>query len=149
VLHGTHRKDRANPAEPQPEKGAPRPPSVLDATERRRWRQLAADLEGMGVLSKVDQGALLLLVTARVRYERLVRIVRREGEVLEMKETGKKYRNPSALAKERAFAEYTRLCVEFGVTPSSRSRVSIAPIAPPRDEAQDFFGDAPTAADTG
>src|SRR5687768_8068790 len=92
VLHGTHRGDRANPDEPQPPKGTPPAPPCLDATERRRWHETAAELESMGVLSKVDGGALLLLVTARVRYERLVRKVRREGEVLEGEDGGRCYR---------------------------------------------------------
>lgn len=150
VLHGTHRKDRANKDEPQPAKisGGARPPHGFDATERRCWKALVRELEGMGVLTVVDGGALELLVGATVRYRRLKRRIEKDGETL-TDQNARVYRNPAALAMREAHAQCVRLRVEFGLTPSSRSRVSVAPIAPPRDDAASFFDDAPPAAGAG
>lgn len=109
------------------EKGIPAPPRFLDATERRRWYEIGRELDKLGVLAKTDTGAMALLVSSRVRWERCARKVREQGEVLTDETTGRLYRNPWAIAMEKAWQQYRAMCIECGVTPSSRARV--APVA--------------------
>jgi len=76
----------------------------------------------MGVLHAGHGDALLLFVKARVRYVRLAAKVAEMGEVLE-DDRGNLYRNPYVISFEKAESEYRRMCGEFGVTPSSATRV--------------------------
>jgi P27 family predicted phage terminase small subunit len=76
----------------------------------------------MGVLQKQQVEALDLLVRAKVRYLRLAATVREMGEVL-ADAKGDLYRNPHAIAMEKAESEYRRMAMEFGLTPAAATRV--------------------------
>ena len=76
----------------------------------------------MGVLQKEQTDALELLVRAKVRYLRLAARVREMGEVL-ADAKGDLYRNPHAIAMEKAEVEFRRLLLEFGLTPAAATRV--------------------------
>jgi len=119
---GTLRADRESPAEPQGTPGVPDPPRGLDARERSEWTSLGERLALMGVLQKEQVEALELLVRAKVRYLRLAAKVREMGEVLSDAK-GNLYRNPHAIAMEKAEVEYRRLLLEFGLTPAAATRV--------------------------
>ena len=102
--------------------------------------EIAGELNVIGVLAKTDTSSLALLVRARVRWERCARKVRELGEVLEDKtEGGRLYRNPWAIAEEKAWQQYKVMCTEHGLTPASRSKVAhVAPSRPaPKDSSAD------------
>jgi len=119
---GTYQPCRNSAAEPQGTPGVPDAPSGLDARERTEWRELGARLAAMGVLRKEQVEALELLVRAKVRYLRLAAKVREMGEVL-ADAKGELYRNPHAIAMEKAETEYRRMAMEFGLTPAAATRV--------------------------
>jgi P27 family predicted phage terminase small subunit len=148
VLRGTDQRCRMSPTEPQPERGMPEPPPELDRTQRREWRQVAARLDSIGVLTVADGGLLANLVIASVRVRRATRHVNREGAVVAGTD-GVLRRNPWAAELHAAQDLYRRLSVEFGLTPSSRTNISAAKAAAPAAEhsyrsaaRERFFGDA-------
>ncbi len=83
---------------------------------------MGARLAAMGVLQREQVEALELLVRAKVRFLRLAAKVRDMGEVL-TNSKGELYRNPHAIAMEKAEVEYRRLVTEFGLTPAAATRV--------------------------
>jgi len=119
---GTFQPCRESPSEPRGHAGVPVVPSDLDADERAAWDELGARLAAMGVLQKEQSEALELLVRAKVRYLRLAAKVREMGEVL-ADAKGDLYRNPHAIAMEKAEVEFRRLLLEFGLTPAAATRV--------------------------
>lgn len=119
---GTFQPCRNSDAEPRGTPGAPDAPSGLDARERAEWKALGGRLAAMGVLQKEQAEALELLVRAKVRYLRLAAKVREMGEVL-ADGKGELYRNPHAIAMERAEVEFRRMAMEFGITPAAATRV--------------------------
>ena len=133
---GTLRPCRESPSEPRGNAGVPDAPSGLDARERTEWNELGARLAAMGVLQKEQVEALELLVRAKVRYLRLAAKVREMGEVL-ADSKGELYRNPHAIAMEKAEVEFRRLLLEFGLTPAAATRV--------RAEAEKSTDDGSTA----
>ncbi len=133
---GTLRADRGSPAEPRGRVGVPDPPRGLDTRERDEWDALGARLAAMGVLQREQGDALELLVRAKVRYLRLAAKVREMGEVL-ADAKGDLYRNPHAIAMEKAEVEFRRLLLEFGLTPAAATRV--------RADAERDAGDDATA----
>jgi len=71
MLQGTARRDRANPAEPQPASLIPgtKPPSWLRGQRRRRaWVELVQLLTAQRLLTVMDQAALGILVDAYGDY---------------------------------------------------------------------------------
>ena len=71
AMAGTTRRDRANPAEPQPPVMIPgtKPPSWLRGTRRRRtWAELVELLTSQRLLTTLDQAALGILVDAYGDY---------------------------------------------------------------------------------
>ena len=119
---GTYQPCRNSPAEPEGTPGVPDPPRGLDARERREWAAIGERLAGMGLLQQEQVEALELLVRAKVRFLRLAAKVRDMGEVLTSSK-GDLYRNPHAIAMEKAEVEYRRLVIEFGLTPAAATRV--------------------------
>lgn len=129
---GTYQPCRNSPSEPRGTTGHPDMPPGLDARERAEWTSLGERLAAMGVLQKEQSDALELLVRAKVRYLRLAAKVREMGEVL-ADAKGDLYRNPHAIAMEKAEVEFRRLLLEFGLTPAAATRV--------RAEAEQAAGD--------
>lgn len=140
VLRGTKRKDRANPAEPKPKRKIPRAPSFLTREEKSAWRRYAKLLDGLGVLTEADADALLLLVDKHTRYVKLRTQLAGQDEVVTTR-TGS-FRNPTAIALEKATAELRAMLAEFGLTPSSRTKVqaSRAGEDAPADPGEDLLG---------
>lgn len=147
ALRGTLKACRVNEDEPQPDRGIPDPPADFDRTQRRRWRERAAELDAIGVLTVADGAALGALVIADVRVSRANRHVNREGAVIVV--AGVPRRNPWAIELHQAKQLVRLMCVEFGITPSSRTNTSASKAAPPaaaqtpREHAKSrFFGGA-------
>lgn len=103
----------------------PDPPHHLDATERRHWHAWIERLELAGLLTVLDGQALGALVSAEVRFERAKRTFEKRGHgAVEINpKTGMTARTAWAKELDAAKADYYRWCVEFGVTPSARTRV--------------------------
>jgi P27 family predicted phage terminase small subunit len=123
LLHGS-RSDRINPLEPTPEIVIPDCPPHLDEEAKAEWGRIALELEAMGVLSRVDRAALAGYCQAWSRWVKAEDIIHKTTEVLQSKETGNFYRNPWLDVSNRALKQMHQFLVEFGMTPSSRSRVS-------------------------
>jgi phage terminase small subunit len=99
ILEGT-RADRINelePVYPLPD-GVPAPPGWLHEYGVEHWRELAPLLHGQGILTQADLPAFANLCDLYSRWRR--------------------YEDDLSARKE-----YNRLLTEFGLTPSSRSRI--------------------------
>lgn len=115
--------------------------ALLPYTPRARaWARLEPVLSKMGVLSTADVDELALIVDALADYIEARAIVQREGLIYES--TGVNGRQVKAHPAERLAADaWRRVHVglkEFGMTPSSRSKVEADP-ADSRDEVDRFM----------
>lgn len=142
-LEGTYRKDRAARNEMRPTLGEPPVPKGLKGAALAEWRVVAPELARLGVLAIIDGGRLADYCRAHALAIRAAAKAEQEGEVVET------YRGPvrspwQAIAQE-ARAQARLLAAEFGLTPSSRSRVSTADATPRVDDAEnDLFGGPPS-----
>ena len=141
-LEGTYRKDRAAVSEMQPTLGEPPVPRGLKGEALTEWRVVAPELARLGVLAIIDGGRLADYCRAHALAIRAAAKAEKEGEVIDT------YRGPvrspwQGVAQE-ARAQARLLAAEFGLTPSSRSRVSAGNAKPKPDDAEaDLFGEAP------
>lgn len=146
AARGTLQPCRTVPDEPRVIVTRPPVPTGLDATERRAWDRFAADTVRLGVLSEDNLSALRDLACADVRVVRARRAAKKFGMVDIDAESGRTRRSAYALELDAARVDLGRLLNEFGLTPSSRSRVSARPQAAPaapteREQAKrKFFG---------
>jgi phage terminase small subunit len=121
ILEGTYRRDRANPLEPQPPTGIPKPPKWLRKEARGYWRAHARALKSMGVLTLVDGQALAALANAEADY----------AEAMENRPDD--WKRIADLSKR-----HMQYLQQFGLTPSSRARVRVVPALEP-DELEELL----------
>ncbi len=134
-LAGTLRPHRTNPAEPRPDPAIPDPPDHLTEAARSEWARVTGELHVLGILSNLDRGALGAYCQAYGRWaaaeEALARMAEKDAVtagIIIRTRTGNAIQNPLVGAANKAMADMVRYAAEFGLTPSSRTRVSAAPM---------------------
>lgn len=127
VLQGTARSDRMNPKEPKPRPIAPEPPRGMGKYAKEMWRRQAPILERLGLLTEVDGEMFCVLCEAWERYCRSLRQLRqvhkavKNQEITEAMELIRK----AEISVEKAEQSFRLLSNEFGLSPASRSRLSV------------------------
>lgn len=121
LVHGD-RKDRINTREPAASKKAPRCPSWLPKEARAVWRRTVSQLSEMGVASETDTDLLATYCMAVVTFQRATEEVEREGILIEGRRDGK-VKNPAVQIQRDAARAIAQIGAEFGLSPSSRSRL--------------------------
>ena len=140
-LQGTLKKSRENKREPRIPPARPLPMYGLDKMERRHFDSWVDHLLLHNVVTVVDGSALSSLVIAECRMIRAKKAAQLPGGTVDS--DGKL----TAWARELHQSQvlHKALCTEFGMTPSSRSRVNstMPPAKGKSDEdeaAERFFG---------
>jgi P27 family predicted phage terminase small subunit len=132
ILRGV-RDDRINHQEPIPPPGPPEPPEHLDAIARGEWQRMADVLGRMGLLSRAEGPALTLYCEAYSKWLRARAEIVKRGMVVERDiinsnghKTGTRiFANPAMQIEMMSMRLMKDLLVEFGMTPSSRSRIRV------------------------
>lgn len=127
---GKAKLDRKAAREARLPPALPNPPPELTDDAKLEWHRLCAHLHPAGLLTHVDRGALAALCTAFARWMQIERLIAKvkaadatfEG-ILIKSGKGNLITNPLLAAARVAMNDYCRLCTEFGMTPSSRSRI--------------------------
>lgn len=120
-----------NSDEPCPEVAIPTCPQHLDEAARTEWERISAELAALGVLTRIDRAALAGYCQAWSRWERAERLVHDMGEVVKSP-NGFPVANPYLAIANKALKQIKEFAVEFGLTPSSRTRVKAKPPALPQ-----------------
>jgi P27 family predicted phage terminase small subunit len=123
ILHGETRKERL-PDSPQPEKAAPPMPRGMEQLARKFWQDHADKLERLGLLTEVDGPAFAMCATHWAIAFLAARAIREEGLYL-IDGDGAKRKHPLLQVMRDNSAAFRAWAVEFGLTPSSRARISI------------------------
>jgi len=107
----------------------PRRPANLSPGAARAWDRLVPALHDLGIIAQVDVTALTMLTETIALWEHATSEMNRIGMVVTA--GGRVRRNPYLLIAARAGDQLAKLLAEFGMTPSSRSRVqgTAAPVA--------------------
>ncbi len=122
-IEGNPGKRPLNRQEPQPEAEIPECPEHLDDAAREEWNRIAPQLLALGVLARIDRAALAAYCTHWSRWVEAETQLRKFGTVIK---TAKGYpiQNPYLGIANTAVDQMRKFLTEFGMTPSSRSRVS-------------------------
>ena len=138
-LTGTFRKDQHNETEPILDAlvAAPRCPSHLKGEAQKTWREMAKLLTAMGVLTAVDLHALEALCVVYARWVEAEVKLEEYGTMLS--NAGRIYPSPYLRIADNSAKEMRAWMNEFGVTPSSRSRVRVDK-KPEKKDQENWFG---------
>lgn len=124
IVEGNAGKRALPKDEPKPRKPKSlRPPPILSAAARKHWRTIAKQLTDAGILTALDCHALALYCEAFARWSDASQKLRLEGLVITT-ESGYACQSPYLPIANKAFDQMLKIMVEFGMTPSSRTRVS-------------------------
>jgi P27 family predicted phage terminase small subunit len=119
-----------NKREPAVNSGAPTPPAELNEFARREWTRLCAQLRRAGLLSTIDRAALAaycqsygVWVQAEQALARMAANDPVTFGLMVKTSNGNIIQNPLVGIARGARSDMVRFAVEFGMTPSARSRV--------------------------
>ena len=115
---------RAIPDELPAPSGAPEIPDYLSAEARKEWARITDELSDLGILSRVDRAAIGLYCQAWERWRVAESALETEGLVIKAP-SGYPVPNPYIAIANKALAAMKSLLVEFGLTPSSRTRLHV------------------------
>ncbi|MCK6482254.1 MAG: phage terminase small subunit P27 family [Planctomycetes bacterium] len=125
VLGGNPGHRPLNAREAAPRRRIPSCPAILEGEARREWHRIARKLFDAGLLTEIDGPALMAYCLA---YDRLLdaeQKLRQYGAVVKAP-SGYLSHSPYLAIANRALDQMRSMLVEFGMTPSSRSRVHAA-----------------------
>lgn len=140
-LAGNPGKRPLNEREPQFAPTLPPCPRHVTGEARREWRRVGRELLRHGVLATVDRAALAAYCVAYARWVEAEAQVAKLGTIVKTS-NGNLIQNPYLAVANRAMEQMTKLAAEFGMTPSSRSRVQVAEPDSVPTLADVLFGDA-------
>jgi P27 family predicted phage terminase small subunit len=154
------RQLRGNPGkskpinEPKPAPKMPTCPSWLPSEAKNEWKRVTVELDRIGMLTLVDRGALAsyceawaMLKKAEeeihrhgiVHYRVLREVTDEDGNVVQL--VAAVERNPATMIAHQALSHIRAFASEFGLTPSSRSRINVP--KPTEDDLRELLSGPP------
>ena len=126
ILQGNPSGRPLNTREPKPKMGIPTPPDVLSKEALAEWDRLSPYLLRTGLITEADRAAFAAYCQAYGRWIEAERVVATQGECY-TSDKGNIVQNPWLWVANRALEQMYKFLGEFGLTPSSRSKLSINP----------------------
>jgi P27 family predicted phage terminase small subunit len=145
LLQGTYRGDRAALNEARPVIEIPDIPPHLCDEAKAEWARLAPELMRLGLLSRIDRGALAAYCEHYADWVEATRLcatgINPDGSKMDRKviktKDGNFIENPYFSIKKRSAELMYRFLIEFGMTPASRTKIEASPL--PTDKPSNPF----------
>lgn len=122
VLEGNPGKRQLNLCEPQPEKKLPECPDWLEDEAKAEWNRLCKNLFELGLLTDLDMAAFASYCQAYARWKEAEEFITQHGSIVKTK-TGYWQQVPQVSIAHSNQKIMMQAAAEFGLTPSSRSRI--------------------------
>lgn len=122
VLAGNPGNRPLNQHEARIRRALPRCPDELTDEAKREWRRVARELYDAGLLTRVDRAALAMYCQTWATWIKAEEECELKGEVITTT-FGNFVQNPWRGVANKSLKLCQSLAAEFGMTPSSRSRV--------------------------
>lgn len=116
ILRGEPNKSRINTNEPQPKPSKGRPPTWLSDPAKTLWKKLAPELLRVGILAVADEEVFACYCQNVARLARMERELKGGKAILD--------RADMMTIKDLQLL-IVKIGAEFGLTPSSRSRITV------------------------
>jgi len=147
LVKGNPGKRPTNPSEAAPARNLPNPPTELCDDAKVEWGRVSEELYRLGLLTGIDRAALACYCQAYGRWVQAERAIAEmakkdplTGGLLIKTTNGNAIQNPLVGVANKAMADMVRYAVEFGMTPSARSRIETDKASiPEKDAASRYF----------
>lgn len=118
---------RGRPPKPKAKKaalpeGAPDCPPFIGDRGREEWARVVAELDGLGVLAKVDRGVLAIYCQAWDEFQRLTESIGNKWIVTTTH--GNVIQNPAVGTRNSAADRMQKAAVQLGFSPASREKLT-------------------------
>ncbi len=144
IVSGNPGKRAINKTEPRPRREIPSCPAHLEDSGKVAWGRLSLILDRMGVLTEADTAALERMCDCYTDILECRDLIHRDGRTYSVTTPGGDALikgNPAVGQLRAADALFKSYLVEFGLTPSARSKVhSLAEDDHKADPLAEFFG---------
>jgi len=124
ILKGTYQKERENPNEPEYKIEIPDPPKFLMPKAKKEWKRISEVLYNQGLITGIDMACLAAYCQFYARWVNAEIDLKKSGKMLIKTTSGNIINNPYIGIANTAFKNMHTCLLEFGMTPSSRGRVS-------------------------
>ena len=114
-----------NDREPIPPSELPECPDHLQGEARAEWFRICAALDTMGLLTSADHALLEAYCVTYARWLDAEAKLKEFGTIVKSPDKGFPMMSPYLLVANGAMEQLRKLAVEFGLSPSSRSRIRI------------------------
>ena len=122
LVRGNPGKRPINEQEPQLPVKIPKPPAFLNAVAKRHFRATAIQLAALGIMTEIDRDALALYAQAFATWRDAVLKLGESGPVHKTT-AGNIIQHPHFGIANKASEQMRKMLAEFGMTPSSRTRI--------------------------
>lgn len=122
VLEGNPGKRPLNMYEPVPEKKAPECPFGLNDEAKAEWDRLADKMVNLGTLTEMDMAAFAGYCQSYARWKEAEEFIEKHGTIVKTP-SGYWQQVPQVSIAQTNLKVMLKFCSEFGLTPSSRSRM--------------------------
>ena len=122
VLEGNPGKRPLNLYEPVPEGKLPECPEWLEEEAKAEWERLAVPMHNLGLLTELDMAAFAVYCQAYARWKEAEEFISQHGSIVKTK-NGFWQQVPQVSIAQTYNKIMTKIATEFGLTPSSRSRI--------------------------
>lgn len=129
ILEGNPGKRPLNMNEPKPRPVTLPCPKWLDTEAKREWRRISKELEVLGLVTVIDRVALAGYCQAYARWKEAEEFLQKHGTIFVIKDDEGKSKYMQQVPQVSISLKYLQIvkafCAEFGLSPSSRSRISV------------------------
>lgn len=146
LVKGNPGKRAVNKKEAKVDLARPMPPEFLNDDAKVEWGRVVDKLYSAGLMTELDRSVLAAYCQAYGRWAQAERALARMAErdtvnsALMVKTTnGNAVQNPLVGTANKAKADMVRYALEFGMSPSARSKVNATPDDHEKDAFADFF----------
>ena len=138
VLEGNRGHRPLPKDEPQPRSDYTPCPIWLKGKARQEWKRITPELRRLGLLTIVDRAALAAYCQAYTRWVEAEAIVEKEGLIFTT-DKGYLQQRPEVGIAQKAMQIMKAFAAEFGLTPASRTRISVSQKPEPQDPMEGFI----------
>jgi len=124
LLRGNPGKRKLSSTEPDPPTEIPSCPKYLNKIARVEWKRMAKQLLALGLISQLDRAFLAGYCTAYATWAEAEEQLEQYGKVFKSP-SGYPMASPYLAIRDRALEQMRAFGTEFGMSPSSRSRVKV------------------------
>ena len=114
-----------NDREPVPPDELPECPEHLQGEARAEWFRICAALKVMDLLTSADHALLEAYCVTYARWLQAEEMVKKFGLIVKSPDKGFPMTSPYLHVANSSLEQLRKLAVEFGLSPSSRSRIRI------------------------